>query len=419
MPFSAWQKRYFRLSNGTLSYFVAPDDKVAKGSIVIDETCTVVCAGEKYKKKFCFEVSWWKSQLALCAECEDDCELWKTHIKLTVKAVKALAAERGIMRGLVDKRDSGFMRKWREKWAVVSRTTLSFYDAPDDPARQRPPSDEFELLGATVEVAAFRGDRHFCFTVVPLQREPIELSTRQKDDLEDWVRMLRSNIEGTTMSMAPTARPSWGVQSTAVEVEQHDRASSSSGWFDVQGIDPKVSVITSRQRTIDGQKTTEYYICITRSCASLSWHISRKLQDILDLHEAISNTDPTKHEYLDKFIQLPREKQTKLLTPTELKQHCKLVQVYAEEALKQAGPVEYSALRLFFCPTDKGFDQHRGRLTIQRQARTPLPAQCCWCELRGSDHTFSWSLDEHSKDGIEVSLKDSILITQVRLHAFA
>ena len=412
MPFSAWQQRYFRLSNGTLSYFVAPDDKVAKGSIVIDETCSVVCAGEKYKKKFCFEVSSWKSQLALCAECEEDCELWKAHIKLTVDVVKALAAERGIMRGLVDKRDSGFMRKWRAKWAVVNRTTLSFYDTPDDPAKQRPPSDEFELLGATVEVAAFSGERYFCFTVAPSQHEPIELSTRQKDELEDWVRMLRSNIEGTTVSVVPTARPSWGVQSTAVE--RHNRATSS-GWFDVRGIKPQINVITSRQRKIDREKTSEYYICIEHSCASLSWHISRKLQDILDLHEAISNTDPTKHEYLDKFIQLPREKGTKTLTSTELEQHCKLVQVYAEEALKQAGSVEYSALRSFFCPTDKGFDEHRGLLTIQRRAHTSLPAQSCWCELRNSDHTFSWCLDEQAKDGIRVSLRNSVLITQVTL----
>ena len=28
--FSSWQPRYFRLSNGTLSYFATPDDKVAK-----------------------------------------------------------------------------------------------------------------------------------------------------------------------------------------------------------------------------------------------------------------------------------------------------------------------------------------------------------------------------------------------------
>ena len=414
MPFSAWQQRYFRLSNGTLSYFVAPDDKVAKGSIVIDETCTVVCAGEKYKKKFCFEVTSWKSQLALCAECEEDCELWKAHIKLTVDVVKALAAERGIMRGLVDKRDSGFMKKWRAKWVVVNRTTLSFYDTPDDPARQRPPSDEFELLGATVDVARSSGERPFCFAVVPSQHEPIELSTRQKDELEDWVRMLRSNIEGTTVSVVPAAQPSWGVQSTVVE--RHGRAGSS-GWFDVQGIDPEISVITSRQRRIGGVKTSEYYICITHSCGSISWHISRKLQDILDLHEAISNTDPTKHEYLDKFIQLPREKRTKTLSSTELEQHCKLVQVYAEEALKQAGSVEYLALRSFFCPTDKGFDQHRGRLTIQRRAHTSLPAQPCWCELRVSDHTFSWCLDEDAKDGIRVSLRDSVLITQVTLCA--
>lgn len=416
MPFSAWQQRYFRLSNGTLSYFAAPDDKVAKGSIVIDETCTVVCAGEKYKKKFCFEVSSWKSQLALCAECEEDCDLWKAHINLTVNAVKALAAERGIMRGLVDKRDSGFMRKWRAKWAVVNRTTLSFYDTPDDPAKQRPPSDEFQLLGATVDVAAFSGERHFCFTVTPSQHEAVELSTRQKDELEDWVRMLRSNIEGTTVSVVPTARPSWGVQSTAAE--RHIRAASS-GWFDVQGIKPQIRVITSRQIKIDREKTSEYYICIEHSCASMSWHISRKLQDILDLHEAISNTDPTKHEYLDKFIQLPREKRMKMLTSTELEQHCKLVQVYAEEALKQAGSVEYSALRSFFCPTDKGFDEHRGCLTIQRRAHTPLPAQSCWCELRTSDHTFSWCVDEHTNDGIRASLRGSILITQVTLCVLA
>jgi hypothetical protein len=415
MPFSAWQNRYFRLSNGTLSYFAAPDDKVAKGSVVIDETCTVENAGEKYKKKFCFEVSSWKSQLALCAECEEDCELWKAHVSLTVKTVKVLAAERGIKRGLVDKRDSGFMKKWREKWAVLNRTTLSFYDTPDDPARQRPPSDEFELLGATVDVAASSAERHFCFTVIPSQHEPIELSTGQKDELEDWVRMLQSNIEGTTVSV-PTERPSWGVQNAAAE--WRGRGATSSGWFDVPGIKPEISVVTSRQRRIDGEKTSEYYMCISHSCASMSWHVSRKLQDILDLHDAISNTDPTKHEYLEKFIQLPKEKRSKTLNTTELEQHRKLVQVYAEEALKQAGPVDHSALRTFFCPTDKGFDQHRGCLTIQRRAHAPLSAQACWCELRTSDHTFSWSLDEHAKDGIRVSLIDSILVTQVTFVRF-
>lgn len=416
MPFSAWQKRYFRLSNGTLSYFAAPDDQVAKGSVVIDETCTVDNAGEKYKKKFCFEICSWKSPLALCAECEEDCELWKTNIVLTVNTVIMLAAQKGIKRGLVDKRDSGFMRKWREKWAVLNRTTLSIYDTPDDPSRQRIPVDEYELTGATVEVAASSAERNFCFTVIPSQREPVELSTDQKDELADWVRMLRSNIDGTTVSVAAVAQSSWGVQSSG---QERRAGANSAGWFDVKGI-KAISVVNSRQRRIDGAKNTdEYYIQVAHSCASMSWHVSRTLQDILDLHEAMRNTDPTTHGYLDKFLILPREKRSKTLNVVELEQHRKLIQVYIEEAMINAGTVEHSALGALLCPTEKGFDQHRGCLTIQRKAHSPFDPQTCWCEVSTADHTFAWSLHSQEDDGkdssIRVSLVGAIMVTQGKL----
>ena len=412
MPFSAWQQRYFRLSNATLSYFAAPDDKVAKGSMVIDEACTVENAGDKYKKKFCFEVCGWARQLALCAECEEDCELWKAHINLTVDTIKILAARRGIKRGLLEKRDTGFLRKWRQKWVVLNRTTLSVYEAPDDAARQRPPSDEFELAGATVDTSVSSTERHFCFTIMLEKGDRVELSTVAKGDLNEWVKMLRDNVGGSTGHSRPAKpQPSWGVQTRG---GRHPRTRSGSGWFDVKGIE-EVTVVSSRQSRIEGERTTEYHVHVTHSRAQLSWHISRTLQDFLDLHAALRNTDPAKHEYLDKFIQVPQEKRSKSLSSTELEQHRKLIQVYVEEALKQAVSVDCAALGALLSPTDKAFDRHRGVLTVQRRARVPLAARPCLCEMCAAEGTFAWSPEEQRREQISVSLNECTLVTRKKL----
>jgi hypothetical protein len=135
--FASWQLRYFRLSNGCLSWFASVNDTASKGSLIIDETCTTHNAGDTHKKKFCWEVRCWRGSLALCAECEEEFQLWKAHINLTVSSIIHIAADKGIKRGEVAKKDRSWISgKWRPRWAVLSGALLCLYETPDDPSRQ-------------------------------------------------------------------------------------------------------------------------------------------------------------------------------------------------------------------------------------------------------------------------------------------
>eukprot|EP01049_Picozoa_sp_SAG25_P011097 SAG25_NODE_1303_length_3350_cov_5.169904_2_plen_562_part_01 len=309
--FSSWQPRYFRLSNGTLSYFATPDDKVAKDKVVIDETCTCRPAGDKYKKKFCFEVCSWRGPLAVCAECEEDCELWKDYITKTVKAIQQLAAQKGIKRGLLYKRDEGLFRKWKQKWVVLNRTNLSFYETPDDPSRQKPPTDELDLVDADINATDVIIDgRSFCFIIRQPKRQSIELSTSDNSSMNDWMKMLQSNINGVQEHAVSSKKASWGVRPKRARLQK-----TGAGWFQ-SGRVQEVTVIESRQTRIDGEKTTEYFLHVQHK-TGLAWCISRQLQDILDLHATFNNTDPKKYEFLDTFIQGPRDNKAKKLTTAE------------------------------------------------------------------------------------------------------
>ena len=408
--FSSWQQRYFRLSNGTLSYFATPNDKVANGSVVIDETCTVQNAGDKYKKKFCFEVCTWRGHLAVCAECDEDLQLWKAHIALTVRYIEHLASQKGIKRGQVHKRD-GFFRKWKPKWAVLSRTMLSFYDCPDDPAKQRAPTDEFDLAGATVCAEEVEG-RPFCFTIRQSQCELIEMSASDKESLNSWLACLAQNIANAQSNMSPLSvnedQASWGVNGAI----KHPKIAGPGWGFDVMGVE-SIEVKQSRHTRINGEKTTEFFFKVNHRSGSMSWLISRQLNDVLDLHDAFKNTDPAKHGYLQKFIQVPVDNKTKELNAMELEQNKTVIRVYMEEALKQAVPAEYESLERLLSPTIKGFDEQQGYLSVARRACVSNQLQRRWCRLSSRDHTFSWSVDEKSRK-LQLDLQNAILISKVR-----
>ncbi len=411
--FASWQRRYFRLSNGTLSYFLSPDDKVAAGSVVIDETCVVENAGDRHKKKFCFEICTWRGPLPVCAECDEDFQLWKAHVKDTVRCIEALAAQKGIKRGQVYKRD-GFFRKWKLKWAILSRTTLNFYDSPEDPAKQRDPTDEFNLAGATVCAEEIEG-RAFCFTIRRPQCQVIEISASDKQSLNSWLAFVAQNIalaprvvDGSTANENTT---SWGVKNVSMPAHV-----SGSGWgFDVKGVEG-VEVLESRQTRINGEKTTEFFFQVNHISGSMSWLISRQLNDVLDLHGTFKNTDPTKFEYLDKFIQVPVGNKTKDLNAIELEQNKTVIRVYMEEALKQAVPAEHESLGRLLSPTMKGYDEQRGYLSVMRRASVSHQPQRRWCRLSSSDHTFSWSVDKQSR-GLQINLQNAILVSEVRFPA--
>jgi DNA-binding phage protein len=407
--FSSWQPRYFRLSNGTLSYFATPDDKVAKDKVVIDETCTCRPAGDKYKKKFCFEVCSWRGPLAVCAECEEDCELWKDYITKTVKAIQQLAAQKGIKRGLLYKRDEGLFRKWKQKWVVLNRTNLSFYETPDDPSRQKPPTDELDLVDADINATDVIIDgRSFCFIIRQPKRQSIELSTSDNSSMNDWMKMLQSNINGVQEHAVSSKKASWGVRPKRARLQK-----TGAGWFQ-SGRVQEVTVIESRQTRIDGEKTTEYFLHVQHK-TGLAWCISRQLQDILDLHATFNNTDPKKYEFLDTFIQGPRDNKAKKLTTAERAQTHKLIRLYMEEALKQAATVEFAAIEQLVCPTVKGFDEHRGHLMVARQAGCGSKALKRWCVLSSSENCFSWGEQDDSTP-LQVSLARAILVVKVSSH---
>jgi hypothetical protein len=349
-----WQRRYFTLSNGVLSYFGTPNDAVARGSVRIDESAHVAAdAGERHRKKHCFEIVAWQRVLPLIAENEAELELWKSYLEQTLDCVKARAAQQCIKRGLVMLRESGLFRgvRWRQKWAVLEGQTLSFYDSPEDPPKQISPTGAHAIVGQRVVVATSGGDRQYCFRVTQAGKkgEHVELSARSRTDMDEWVTMLRQNAAATD---GFAAEPAWGeVQAERLVVQQPAGEALA---FDAAGL-ASVQVVDMRTARVQGEQAT-LFLCEVSHRSGMRWRLARKYADFLALHAAFANTDPKKHTLLGKF--LPPEPKGRA-DEAERRYQMVMLQAYMKEALQLCSTSEHGAISALLSPFHPGGPMRR------------------------------------------------------------
>ena len=298
----------------------------------------------------------------------------------------------------------------------------------------------------------------------------MELSARGRDDMDEWIKMLRAAASASSTSpakgsIAPSSsfESGWGEEDSSITSSSASTAASSSGGsvaltFDAAGVGEVVRgpghpirgntrccrpltgvsrlrfwttqvVLDMKTVRISGEKTA-LFLAKVGHASRLSWTLARGYGEFAAFHASFANTDPAKHELLSKL--LPAEKDV-TADPAKQKLQIVMLQTYLQEALKLCKAAEHPAIAALLSPfqhqpaaaaaaagkqhpSPPSFERHSGWLAVRRPLSVPPhPAVLRWCALSRRRFGLYAAAGEGSECIQELGLEGGVVFTEMQV----